>query len=312
VSGTLAHLHKTPESGHGPRIGPYELLARLSKKNRPAQCATYRARNLETGWPVCVKVSKSEPPATEEQRKVFARKMTVLHKLNHPFLVSVVDAGWEIGFKYLVMNHVKGDSLDKIVRLRGPLPETALARVGLRLLAALEYLHERELLHCNVSPNHVMIRCDGVVKLAGLFDVQPAGLRTEGDAAGFGSTKNCEISPYTPPEVLSSLLPLDRRTDFYGLGATLHFAATGRPPFGEAKGLRQLTRMVKNRPPDSPRRKNKGISPDLAELLGSLMGKAPGRRPSSLEDIRARLSRLLEITTQEDRTEGPEHDDSAV
>ena len=274
-----------------PRIGSYELISRLGCAGPAARHAVYRARDVETGWPACVKVSRTDPSATEEQRDGFVRKATVLLDLEHLHLVRVVGSGWEIGFHYLVMNYVKGDSLDRIVRDQGPLPEEPLLHLGLQLVSALGYLHRLGLVHCSISPDHVLVRGDGVAKLADFFGVRIMGR----GASSLSCTRIATREPraYAAPERLSPSLPLDHRADYYGLGATLYFAGTGQAPFNEEKDSKNLSRFIRNRRPSSPRRKNKNISTGLADLLLSLMEKTPGRRPSSLADVRACLTGLM-------------------
>ena len=274
-----------------PRIGSYELISRMGCTGPAARHAVYRARTVETGWPACVKVSRTDPTATEGQRDSFARKATVLLDLEHLHLVRVVGSGWETGFHYLAMNYVKGDSLDRIVRDQGPLPEGPLLHLGLHLVSALGYLHSVGLVHCSISPDHVLVRGDGVAKLADFLGVRMMGRA----ASSLSCTRTAarEPCPYTAPEMLSPLLPLDHRADYYGLGATLYFAGTGNAPFNEEKDSENLSRLIRNRRLRSPRRKNRNLSTGLADLLLSLTEKTPGRRPSSLADIRARLTSLM-------------------
>jgi len=124
--------------------------------------------------------------------------------LGHPALVTVHDVIADAAEPYLVTDFVRGRSLDRIVREKGPLPTARTAVIGLRLLDALGAVHARNLTHGAVMPENVLIADTGEVVLAGLG-----------------------LAPAPGPGVPGARHPRD---DLRALGATLFFAMEGRAP----------------------------------------------------------------------------------
>ena len=277
---------RASDSDEHPRIGRYALLERLGTAHKHA---AYRAVDIQSGFTVFLKVRARNVELSGEQRRVLDEVATRLRPLENPHLVRFLDAGKETGFTYTVTSFVRGESLEQIVNAHGPLPESALARCALGMASALDTLHRFGLLHGGIAPDHVMIRCDGVAKLCDLSRVRAAG-KIDAPSA-------CEemgaVRQYTPPEALTPGLPIDRRMDYYGLGATLYFAATGLPPFKATPKPQHLPAVIRKKKPASPRRRNKQLSPEVSELILSLLAKTPAERPSTLEDICARLQSRL-------------------
>ncbi|WP_239139608.1 serine/threonine-protein kinase, partial [Sphaerisporangium krabiense] len=84
---------------------------------------------------------------------------------SHPSIVTVHDVVLEGGQPWIVMELVRGRSLDKIVREGGPLPPARVAAIGLAVLDALGAAHAAGILHRDVKPGNVLITDDGRVLL---------------------------------------------------------------------------------------------------------------------------------------------------
>ena len=277
--------HASDSDGH-PRIGRYALLERLGTEHKHA---AYRAVDIGSGFTVFLKLRVRNIELSGEEHRVLDEVAKRLMPLGNPHLVHFLDAGKETGFTYTVTSFVRGESLAQIVNAHGPLPESALARCALGLASALDTLHRFGLLHGGMAPDHVMIRRDGVAKLCDLSQVRAAG-RIDAQSA---YREMAAVRQYTSPEALTPGLPIDRRTDYYGLGATLYFAATGVSPFKATTKPEHLPAVIRKKRPPSPRRKNKQLSPEVSKLILSLLAKTPAERPSTLEDIGARLQSRL-------------------
>jgi len=123
---------------------------------------------------------------------------------------------------YLVLEHVDGISLRKLVKENGPLPEEQVIRLAQQMCEVSTYLHglEPPLVHRDFTPDNLILQNDEELKLIDFSIAQQARSKDSQDCAGKHA--------YTPPEQFrSEACP---QSDIYALGATLHFLLTGRDP----------------------------------------------------------------------------------
>ncbi|HUT33666.1 MAG TPA: serine/threonine-protein kinase [Planctomycetota bacterium] len=180
----------------------------------------------------------------------------------------------------LIMEYVAGASL----RERSDYEMADFIRFYREAAMGLAYLHTHQILHADMKPHHIFITRDGHVKLIdfGLarFFSEPPG-RIQGTA---------EFMAY---EQLKGL-PLDARTDVYGLGATMYFVLTGqanRPALGGMSGGAGLTVGYAGRS-DSVRDRNPKCPPGLEELILQSCERRAQKRPSSMTEVVRRLDLL--------------------
>jgi len=191
----------------------------------------YRARdrNLhERTW--AVKEVFPDPCNDEDARlalEAFESEARVLGTLDHPGVPRIVDAFFESGRGYLVMERVPGRDLQTLLDEKGRWREEETLRLGLEICAILRYLHERPtpVIFRDLKPSNVMI--DDAADRVVLIDF--------GIARHFRSQRRKDTVAigtlgYAPPEQYSAEHPPDARADIYALGALLYFTMTGRDP----------------------------------------------------------------------------------
>ena len=196
------------------------------------------------------------------------REARAAARLDHPGVVKVYDVLASAGRSWIVMEYVASRSLFRVVSDDGPLPPDEVARIGLRMVAALRTAHRAGVLHRDVKPDNVLLALDGRVVLSDFGLATIAGL--DGPDPRLGSPS------YIAPERL-----LSREAgvpgDLWSLGATLYFAVEGRRPFTRENGEAAL-RALLDEPPDPPVRAG-----ELEPLLLALLAKDPLRRPPVAE-----------------------------
>jgi hypothetical protein len=206
------------------------------------------------------------------------REARAAARLDHPGVVKVYDVLTTEERAWIVMEYVRSRSLHRVVTEDGPLPPAEVARLGLRMLAALRSAHAAGVLHRDIKPDNVLLVPDGRVVLTdfGLATVRG----TAGPDPRLGSPS------YIAPERL-----LAREAgvpgDLWSLGATLYFAVEGRPPYTRGDGGAALRALI-SEPPDPV-----VLAGPLSSLLHGLLGKAPERRPS-VDDAETALRAVLE------------------
>jgi serine/threonine protein kinase len=195
----------------------------VSLLGRGGMGAVYRAWDTRLDVAVALKEMTPQPgldPHTLNQlRQQFRQEATVLARLDHPHLVRVTDFFEESGNAYLAMNFVEGESLDQRINHEGALPEDqVLARVS-QLLDALQYCHDRNVIHRDIKPQNVIIDSNRQVELVdfGLVKLwDPTDPHTQTAMRGMGTPG------YAPPEQYGTQPGhTDPRSDIYSVGATL-------------------------------------------------------------------------------------------
>ncbi len=170
----------------------------------------------------------------DELRQQFRREATLLARLDHPNLVRVIDFFEENDNAYLVMNFVEGESLFEKVLRAGALSEAEVLKWTEQLLSALAYCHAKGVIHRDIKPHNVIIRSDGQLGSHGdavLVDFGLVKLWDPNDPQTKTAMRGMGTPEYAPPEQYDvDMGHTDRRSDIYGLGATLYHILVGKAP----------------------------------------------------------------------------------
>jgi len=208
-------------NGETGRIGPYRLVQRLGEGGM----GVVHLGLDPNGKAVAVKVLRPHVAGDPDARRRLAREVATLRRVRHPRVAEVIDADVEGDVPYVVTSFVPGKTLEKHVRDHGPLPRGHVARIGKVLADALRTIHAAGVVHRDVKPANVM-----------LLDGEPVlidfGIAHAADESRITHTGLVMGTPgYLSPEIIGGD-PVSSATDWWGWGATLAYAATGRPPFG--------------------------------------------------------------------------------
>jgi eukaryotic-like serine/threonine-protein kinase len=226
----------------------------------------------------------------EGLRARVSREARAAARLSHPGVVTVYDIAHDGGQDFIVMELVSAPTLEELVRTRGPLTPERAARLGLGLLDALEAAHRAGIVHRDLKPRNVMVREDGVTKLAdfGIASVQ-------GDPRLTATGLVVGSPAYMAPEQVEAEA-VSPATDLWALGATLWFAVEGQPPFGGGE-FQTLSAIVTGEP-----RRPQRLGP-LAPVLARLLVKAPAGRatPAQLRPL------LRQVASGQGRRTGQGH-----
>jgi eukaryotic-like serine/threonine-protein kinase len=279
----------------GRKIGPYEIVAKVGEGGMGE---VYRARDTRLNRPVAVKVLSRELADLAARRR-FQREAQAASSLNHPHILTVLDAGeWE-GREYLVTELVDGGTLKDW--LQGPRRDW---RQAVELLTGvadgLALAHEAGILHRDIKPANILVTSSGYAKLAdfGLAKVHD-------EAAPEAITRTQTVAPTSPGVIIGTLVymspeqasgkPLDARSDIFSFGLVLYEALAGQRPFTGASDLEILHAIVGQQPAPLPA----DMPPALRMLVDKALEKDPAQRWQSMREIVVDLRRL---TRQGDTT----------
>src|SRR5258708_16853402 len=125
----------------------------------------FLAEDLNLGGEVAMKVFWPRPGETKDFLRRFAREARVLAQLDHPNILPVYDYGEQHGQAYLVMPYMAGGSLKDMLKVRQVLPPAEAIRLTTEALNALQYAHERGLIHRDIKPGNMLFKADGKLML---------------------------------------------------------------------------------------------------------------------------------------------------
>ncbi len=234
-----------------------------------------------------LKILSSTSTTDEEFRARFIREAELAATLWHPHIVGVLDRGEFNDRLWISMDYVDGTDAGRLIRERYPdgMPEQDVWEIVTAVADALDFGHERRLLHRDVKPENILVTAsDGHRRRILLTDFGIArriddvsNLTDDGVAVGTTS--------YIAPEQLLGK-PLDGRADQYALAATAFHLLTGAPPFEDSNRAVVISHHLSSPPPRISDRR-----PNLAHLdavLARALAKDPGQRyPSCLDFARA-------------------------
>jgi serine/threonine protein kinase len=232
----------------------------------------------------------------------FQREAKILAAMTHPNIVACYDGGTlESGQCYLVMEFIDGQNLRQWLDAHGPLSAAQALRVTRILAEALEYAHQRRIIHRDIKVENVLLRQDCSAPAEDPFPFQvklvDLGLARSTSEANPEAqiTVQGEFSG-TPqvmaPEQFEDYANVDHRADIYGLGCLLYHALTGKCAYTGRTWLDVLSKKKAGPTPD-PREHRKEIPSNVADLVRELMAPRAEDRPQSYGQVLSRLDALL-------------------
>jgi hypothetical protein len=234
----------------------------------------YRARDLESGRAVAVKVLRSVEPVEQER---FAREAALLADLVHPAIVRYIAHGGHGGLRYLVEEWLEGTTLAQ--RLLGEgvtAAETVL--LARQIAGALAEAHRRAIVHRDVKPDNIVLVGDAIAA-ARLIDFGVAR-RADGSQTRLTVSGAVVGTPgYMAPEQARGDRTIGVRADTFALGCVIYECLAGRPAFTGQNLMAARTKVLFSEPADL--HLLAGHAPaKLVSLVKEMMAKDAQRRPS--------------------------------
>lgn len=275
-------------------LGPYRIISKLGQGGMGA---VYKAVHSRLNKTVAIKILPSDRTLDRRAVMRFQREMKAIGKLRHRNIVHADDADDAAGVHYLVMEYVDGLDFAKLLRQSGPMSVPNACELVRQAAIGLEYARQQGIVHRDIKPSNLMLTLDAnsPAQPTGIVKIMDMGLALLEHSSEQKSTLD-ELTAsgqvmgtpdYMAPEQVDDSHQVDTRADVYSLGATLYKLLTGAAPFSGDDYNTPLKKMVarvkEEAPPISSRRS--GLPDELVELIGRMLSRAPGQRPSTPGEI---------------------------
>lgn len=298
----------------GTQIGPYEISHLIATGGMGE---VYLARRADDSFEkhVAIKIIR-QSIATVGMMQRFHRERQVLANLEHPNISRLLDGGTtDDGLPYLVMEFINGQPITKYCDHRHLTVRARLA-LFLRTCQAVQYAHQRLVVHRDIKPNNILVNGSGEVKL---LDFGISRLLHDGDERHSPLTTITRSSALTPeyssPEQVRGEA-VTTSTDVYSLGVVLYEMLCGRRPFQLTDIPRyEAERLICETDPSLPstvfgrngrandKRMRNQLRGDLDKIAVTALRKDPDRRYGSVEQFADDIRRYLDgqpITARKD------------
>jgi tRNA A-37 threonylcarbamoyl transferase component Bud32 len=282
-------MTQKPKSWIGQTLGErYQIESLLG---RGGMSSVYRAADTNLKRAVAVKII--HPHLTKQPQFVqqFEQEATAVAQLRHQNIVRVYDFRRDQGIYYMVLEYIPGETLaQKMAALNQAdmrLPLTESVRIAINLSDAVDYAHQRRMIHRDIKPQNIMINLLGepILMDFGIIKLVGQDINNLGTNAVLGSAL------YMSPEQARGE-PVGFRTDIYAMGVVLYEMLSGTPPFQGKTTKEILKQQVENNPPDLHLR-NPNIPQTLIAIVERAMAKQPDRRYANAADMTTALQTVV-------------------
>ncbi len=288
----------------GTRIGNYRLTGVIG---RGGMGVVYLAEHVYLRRPMAMKVlyrSYFDQPEIIER---FLREAQTAGVIDHPNIVGVTDFGEAPdGTIYLVMAHVEGLSLDRVLRSEGRLPLFRALVIASQVARALGAAHDQSVIHHDLKPDNILLqqrtgRREIVREMGGDSLYEPEGIYDFATILDFGAAKYLDQASagagvvigtpaYMAPETAQDGIA-DGRSDIYALGVVLYEMLTGTVPF---EGDDPTEIMIKHVRQPIPRARERCPEAEITSEAERTIERALAKRPEDRYQNMAELHRDLE------------------
>ncbi|MBX7099241.1 MAG: serine/threonine protein kinase [Myxococcaceae bacterium] len=223
---------------------------------------------------------------------MFLREARIAAQVESARVVAVKEVGAERGAPFLVLEYVRGVSLQRLLSKQGKLEPALAAAVAIEVARALQDVHDAVdtqgarlgVVHRDVSPSNVLLSCAGEVKLSD-FGIAKLRDTTDHSATTQGAIRG-KIAYLSPEQARGDAL--DHRTDFFALGVMLHRMLTGELPYSTRTDFALIQEIAAGQ-----RRALRDVLPGLPEpvyaAVAAMLSQEPSGRPSSGERVAMQL-----------------------
>jgi len=280
----------------GKMLGHYTIFEKLGAGGMGE---VYKARDLNLGRDVAVKVLPPDFAQDSERLARFEREAKALAKLAHPNILTIFEFGRDAEVTYAVTELLEGETLrDRLAE--GALPWRKAAEMAAAIADGLASAHSQGIVHRDLKPGNVFLTRDGRIKIldfglarSAVAPLKEAETRTSLETDTTPGTVLGTVGYMSPEQVQGKAA--DHRSDIFSLGCTLYEMLAGKRAFDRDSAVETLHAILKAEPAEivvggAP------ISPVLERLVRRCLEKEPAARFQSSSDLAFALKNLLDTS----------------
>ena len=249
----------------------------------------YLAHDVILDRDVAIKVLRYNFTDEDELHRRFQREASSATSLTHPNIVSIYDVGEEADMHYLVMEHVKGQTLKQYIQQHAPVSPKRAVTIMLQLTSAIAHAHQNQIIHRDIKPQNILMDEHGTVKITDF------GIAMALSATSFTKTNSVlgTVHYLSPEQARGGIATV--KSDMYALGIVLYELLTGQLPFS---GESAVSIALKHLQAETPSVRK--IVPSIPQSLENVVLKATAKDPKyrylSVEAMREDLETVLDDT----------------
>jgi serine/threonine-protein kinase len=274
------------------RIGKYVLTGRIGKGGMGR---VYRGFDEALEREVAVKTLSYEGSQDDDHRKRFFIEAKAAARMQHPNIVTVYELGEDRGVPFIAMELLPGVDLEALLRSGEPMLLAEALEVMVQACRALQFAHDRGIVHRDVKPSNIRVLDDGTVKIMdfGIAKLGASGITKTGMMVG-------TVHYMSPEQVRGQAL--DGRSDVFSLGVILYELLGRRRPFSGEGATEVLYKIVHEEPAPLPEEELGPSGHVLHEAVWRALAKDLDQRWPSAGALGEELSRLLAAQRVESET----------
>lgn len=279
-------------STQDPLVGQVLGGARLDQRVSKGLLAdVYRGHYERLNVMVAVKVLSPKAMAQGVNKERFLREGRALAQFQHPNIIKIYNVGHEQNRYFIIMDWIQdGVNLRQLAQTH-PLTPAQSLKVVQRLCDALEYIHQRSLVHRDVKPANICLRRGGhpVLMDFSLIKDQSSDVQLTAPGTIMGTVN------FMPPEQAQpggAFGDVGIRSDVYSLGGTLYWLLTGKPPFKGRTPMETIIKLMREEPA-APSTHNPSLPKIVDQLVLETLSKKQEQRPESPRDLSNRIEEVF-------------------
>jgi serine/threonine-protein kinase len=251
----------------------------------------YSAYDDERDRTVALKVMMADLEGDPETRERFYREAKIAGRLQHRNLISVFDMGEEDGRLFMVMELLRGETLNEYMKRHAPLGLETCLDLMAQMCEGLAVAHVHGIFHRDIKPGNIFVQDDGSLKILdfGVARLADSSMTASGFIVG--------TPDFMSPEQARGQ-EIDRRSDVFSTGAVFYYMLSGRKPFAAADLPAVLHKVEAEDPPPLDDRE---VPTGLWRVVSRALAKSVTRRYQELGELLADLTRFQREYDRESR-----------
>jgi ligand-binding sensor domain-containing protein len=263
-------------------VGHYKIVEKIAVGGMGT---VYKVYNILTKSGLyALKLMNEELSKDDTQKRRFKHEAVIIDQLDHPNIVKIVERGEQDSQLYIVMEYLDGKTLAELIEEQGMMTFFLSLKIMLQITDALVQIHKKDIIHRDLKPENIMlIKKDGHRHHVKLLDFGIAKAQTLTRLTESGVFIGTFM--YLSPEQLSHY-KVTVASDIFSLGIIFYEILTGNHPFYGDTSV-EIMRKILGREPEDIFKIRPALPHEIGELIMRMLNKAPEKRPTAGEILKA-------------------------